>query len=419
VPHTCTFEHWRNLVLAAIVCFYLIMIVATLARDGAVGDDFVAYWSVGRISDEKGFSQIYELDNLAGIYSHELRELGYFFDLDVITYSVPYLPFFVLPFYFLSRIDLPYSFWIWNILNFLILFAYLVFFLQRIKPGKDTAINGLFLLVVGLISFPVFKNFHSGNVNVFLLVCAGEFIRHAVNKKPFLSGMWLGGLLLKPPLLILIIPIFLITRKWKVLKGFFVSFGIILFASIILAGFSGMTSLINLWIGYPGDTFSNTAPEYMINWRMVGFILDNQLNMSIGWAIIGLGIIFTLFALTFHKKHIMHFGTPTWVIAMLAVFSATIAISWHSHFYTAMVLIPFLIYASVHKLFPEKIIFLWGIVTPVVWFGTIIIGLFVYFFLKIFDTDFMFMVITLSGFAINLLVLYYTTIFNQDHVSIR
>jgi len=407
-----TFENWRNLVLAAIVCLYLINIIVTF-RHGAVGDDFVAYWSVGRISNEKGFSQIYEIENLQTIYSHELKDLGYLIDIEDITYSVPYLPFFVLPFHFLSRINLSYSFWIWNIFNYIILFVYLLFFLERIKPGNEPVFNSLPLLVTAFISYPVFKNLTSGNVNVFLLVCIGEFIRHAVNKKPVLSGLWLGGLLLKPPLLILILPIVLIMKKWQVLKGFSISSGTILLSSLFLAGFNGMMSLINLWIGYPGDTFSNTAPEIMINWRMVGFILDNQFNMSSGWVVVGLGIILTLFALFYHKKHILDFGSPSWMLAMLGVFSATIAITWHSHHYTAMILIPILIFASVHKMLPEKIVFLWGTITPVFWFGTLIIGLFDYLLINIGVVEYSFMVIAISGFVINLLILFSTVIYQN------
>ena len=47
-----------------------------------------------------------------------------------------------------------------------------------------------------LISYPVHINLYYGQVEVFLVICVGEFIRSAVNKKPILSGIWLGGLLL-------------------------------------------------------------------------------------------------------------------------------------------------------------------------------------------------------------------------------
>jgi len=402
-----TFENWRNLFLAAIVCFHLINIIA-FSRHGGVGDDFVAYWSVGRIIDENGFSQIYESDKMRDIYTHEIKEQGYIIDIDTITNVVGYLPVFVWPFQLLSRVDLPYSFWIWNIINSVILFGYLVFFLKSTESGIEASTRDMVLLTLVFISYPVIKNLTSGNVNVFLLICTGEFIRNAVNNKPFLSGIWLGGLLLKPVLLILIIPIFLIRRNWDVLKGFFVSSGTILLVSVFLAGFTGMKSLINLWTKYSSGSFSGTAPGLMINWRMIGFTLDDQFNLSIGWVITGLGIILTILAVYFLINHNPHFGSPSWVLSILGVFSATIAITWHAHYYMAMVLIPFLIYAQEYKLLPQKIIFLWAIVTPVVMFGMDIIGLFDYFITKIGIIEYKWMVVTFSGFIMNLVILYST-----------
>ena len=57
---------------------------------------------------------------------------------------------------------------------------------------------------------PVFLNFFFGQVNLWLLICAGEFFRAFLSAKPLKAGLFLGGWLLKPQLLILIIPFLLI-----------------------------------------------------------------------------------------------------------------------------------------------------------------------------------------------------------------
>ena len=119
-----------------------------------------------------------------------------------------------------------------------------------------------------LLSFPVIVSLTEGQVEVFLVVCMGEFIRYALNKKPLLSGIWLGGLLLKPQLLIIIIPILMIQKNWKVLMGFFASSGVIIGSSFILSGTKGMRSLIDLWIRFSAG-IATSSPERMINWRMV------------------------------------------------------------------------------------------------------------------------------------------------------
>ena len=82
------------------------------------------------------------------------------------------------------------------------------------------------------------------------------------------------------------------------------------------------------------------------------------------------------------------------------VFSATLAITWHSHYHMAMVLIPFLIYVSINKLLPQKITFLWVIVTPVITLGMLIVNLFVQLFEKIYFKNTL-SLIALSGLIVN------------------
>jgi len=401
-----TFEHWKNLILFAIICFYIGNFVISFGY-GAPGLDYLAFWSAGRIADEKGYSEIYNPNNLRSIQIQELKELGFLDKTDDLLFSpnpAPYFSFFILPFQLLSRVILINSFWIWTILNLIILIGYLVFFLQKTRRESCATIFGTNLLILVLISWPVFSNISNGQVNVFLLVCAGEFIRYAVSKKPFLSGLWLGGLLFKPQLLILIIPIFLIMRNWKVLYGFIVSSGIILMTSLLLSGFAGMKALINLWTKYSVGMASN-FPEGMINWRMVGVNVNTIMNTSLGWIITGLGMVLTILAVYFLIKHKPPYGSPQWVMAMLGVFSATLAITWHSHYHMAMVLIPFLVYASLFKLLSEKIIFLWVIVTPAVYFVMMIVDLLVIYFAKINFSNFPLKVAAFSGLILNLVIL--------------
>lgn len=403
------FKHidWKIPILVVIVCFNLILIIVWVVNGSfysIYGIDYLAYWSAGKIADQKGYSEIYDLNNLRSVQTQELESLGVLAKTDdslIPILPVPYFSFFILPFQILSKIDLVYGYWLWTILNLIILIGYLVFFMRRILPESGAIVNGLKLLIPILISNPVFYNSIIGQVNVLLLVCAGEFIRNAVRKKPILSGLWLGGLLVKPQLLILIIPIILIMRNWKVLMGFVASSGIILATSFILSGSAGIKALINLW-GRSSIGFAASYPEEMINWRMVGLNLDNLLNTSIGWVIIGLGMVLTILALFFLIKQNPPLGSPSWVITMLGVFSATLAITWHAHQHMAMVLIPFLVYASLNKLLPEKILFSWAIVTPVVWFVMAIGGVF---------ND---LLIAFSGFALNLVILFSTMKFSKN-----
>ena len=159
--------------------------------------------------------------------------------------------------------------------------------------------------------------------------------------------------------------------------GFFASPGIILAISLQLSGLTGMRAPINLWTNY-SDGVAPIVPEIMINWRMVGVNINNLLNTSLGWVITGLGTILTILAVSFLIKHIPSYGSSEWVMKLMGVFVAALAITWHAHYHMAMVLVPFMVYALVNKLVPDKWILFWGITTPVVFNGTLIIEL--YFF---------------------------------------
>ena len=363
----------------------------------AYGVDYLAFWSAGKIADQNGYSEIYDINNLRSVQMQEFNSLGLISRADTSslpTICVPYFAFFVLPFQILSKIDVVLGYWLWTMFNLILLIGYVIFFLRKIQPEfvlKEKRIN---LLIPILISYAVLSNFFSGQVSVFLLICTGEFIRNAIEKKPILSGLWLAGLLIKPQLLILIIPIIFVKRNWEILKGFFASAGIILATSFMMSGSYGTKALINLWFRY--STGSATVnPEAMINWRMIGYNLNFLSKTSLGWVITGPGIVMTILMLYFLIKKNSPHGSPSWMITMLGVFSATLSVTWHAHNHMAMVLIPFLVYASIYSLLPDNIIFLWATTTQVIWFGMIIIGA---------SANASVIAVAISGFALNLLI---------------
>ena len=397
-------DYSKNLILFAVFCFFIVFIIL-FVESGSVATDYFAYWSVGKIADQKGFSEIYDLEDLHISQLKALDELGVKKTDEILISPIPvsYLSFFLLPFKYLSRFELIYSYRIWTFLNLAVLIGYLVFFLGRINPGGRSKNIDLILIILMLVSSPVLFNITDGQVEVFLLVCAGEFIRYCVAKKPLISGIWLAGMLLKPQLLILVIPIFLIKRNWKLLGGFFVASGIILLASFSLSGFTGFTALVNLWIEQSGELLF-TFPEYMMNWRMVGVNINALMNTSFGWVIAGLGMVLTILAVYVLIRRNPPFGSPAWVMTMLGIFSATLAITWHAHAHMAMILIPFLMYASINKLLPNKLIFLWGITS----FGIHIIDLFVSYIMKINFSGYARIPVAFSALLINLAILFST-----------
>lgn len=395
--------NWKNWLVIAIIAFYLVLMGIWFNDKNSYMNDYMGFWSDGKIATEKGYSAIYDLNLLKEVQSREIDHLysGQHIDPSLfVAMPAPILSFFVLPFQLTSPLGLKTSFWLWTVLNAIALVAYLVFFLIRINPQKKQSSKFIHLIGLMLCAFPVLSNFSNGQVEVFLLICVGEFIRNALDQKPFLSGLWLGGLLLKPQIMILILPVLLILRYWRVFGGFLVSAGVILITSFCLSGLAGFESLLNLWAGYAGGIATN-SPEAMINWRMLGLQINSWTGTSFGWWVTGVGTLVTLAALYFLLKQNPAFGTPRWVLCMLGVFSATLAVTWHSHYHIALALLPLLLYAAAHDLLPENLTFVWAVATPLAWSAVVLAGI----ISRSNIGDYQGTVITLSGFLMNLMLL--------------
>ena len=84
---------------------------------------------------------------------------------------------------------------------------------------------------------------------------------------------------------------------------------------------NGFITLLTRW----GEGNAVTAPETMINWRMVGvYVSTLTKSTTVGWIITGLGIALTVSAVHFLLKRRLAYGSPEWVVTMLGVFSATL-----------------------------------------------------------------------------------------------
>jgi len=340
-------DAWRNLALAAVAFFYIanfIGLILNVGIENGLGGDFLAYWSAGKIARELGFSKIYDL-NILGQVQFQALEKSTISAGEFTPISVPYFSFFLLPFYFLSYINFHIGYWLWTIANFLILFFYLSFLMRHFSKNSKLSIYQKILLVSLLLSYPVYANIVNGQIEFMNLFFCGEFIRNAVNKKHVLSGIWLGGLLLKPQLLVLVFLSLLFLRNRNIILGFLISAAGIFTTSLALTNFNGLLELFGLWTG-KGQQASSFAPENMANWRMIGFNINNWTSSSFGWILTILGTLATLalWVILIKKKPVM--GSTLWVSSLFAIFAASLLISWHSHIHTSMILLPFLVFIA-------------------------------------------------------------------------
>jgi hypothetical protein len=346
-------EAWRRLGLVAIFTFYILNFLFVAANTKmwiSLGNDFLAFWSTGKIADEYGYDQVYDIEILTQVQNQILDpqdDPGLHFQ----PIPTPYFSLFIIPFQLLSKLNIKVAFFLWTIANLILFLAYLAFFIKSMARHLGGNNYPLLLGLSVIISYPVFINFFSGQIEVLLVICAGEMIRSAVAKKPAVAGAWLAGFLLKPQILILILPALLLMKNWKSITGFLLASAGILIPSLALSGFQGLISMISLWFNYVPGIASN-SPQAMANWRMLAININHWTNSSAGWVVAGIGMAATLIICIMLCRKNVNFGSKSWGIQWMGIFAASLAFTWHSHLHMMMALIPFILFCALN--FPEQ-----------------------------------------------------------------
>jgi hypothetical protein len=345
---------WQNLAIAATITFYLILMGSTFINQGICEKstmDYCAYWISGKIINQNGYADIYNLD-----IQKEFQQAYYSFSRipGASTFAMMYPPVFVVPFQFLSFLSPTLGYILWTSMNLIGFILYLSFFVK--KTGQNAS-SPRYLLMV-LISLPIFINFYEGQYNIWLAICAGEFIRAFLEEKPFKAGLWLGGWLVKPQILLLIIPFILFQRKFKTFWGFLASSVVVFLASLLLIGTKGLAFLFEtLQTSSQGGGVSN--PLGMMNWRMLGSQIALITSSTVGLIVTITGSLVTA-GITFYVLR-KKFGpkSPKMVVAILTVFAATLLVTYHAHFHTILILIPPMLYLLNHDQFNLRLFLFW------------------------------------------------------------
>ena len=367
-----------RLILAALITFYISYFIFDIVTGHlylGLGSDYLAFWSTGKVADEVGYGHIYDLSLLREFQAHERIKAGLEDRIGAAVQTVipvPYLPVFIIPFQLLSKLTVLPGFILWTVLNVVLLAWYLIKYQQRIQPLSNPIKSRYLLLAALTVSLPVFQNFYYGQLKVFTVIFLGEMILCSRQNQLFRSGLWLGGMLLFPHLLILILPYLLITRRWKTLAGFATSSAAIVLTSIALSGYSGLVEMARLILNYIPGVASNN-PQNMMNWRMVGVRLNDLLGEPYGWLFTVVGSLATVTYLTLNLQKKSDEGSDLWICQLAQVFAATLLITWHSHIHMAMCLLPFLLFCGINIGIKESTIYSWSLFPPVIYLSGIVI----------------------------------------------
>jgi hypothetical protein len=250
-----------------------------------------------------------------------------------------------------------------------------------------------------ILSVPVLSNLSLGQVNIWLGIFTGEFIRAFLSNKPTKAGIWLAGLLLKPQTLILILPFFLLQHSFKVLKGFAITTFIILLSSLILMGGTGIQNMKNILFEASGGGVSS-YPQIMMNWRMLGWHVSSLSNSTTGLIITTIGTLLTVSLIFLVLQKRIDHNSVDFLIMILGIFAATGMTTWHAHLQMSIILIPPMLYLLNNKYLSKKLFIIWIAFPILIKFAIQVLTLFIRMDDQIYQ-----LVEGLRGFIPNLIIL--------------
>ena len=253
------------------------------------GADFIAFYAAGRIADNEGAAQAYNL-NLQKKYQEGVvnREIE-------LQETFPYIhPPFVIP---LAQLATTTSYLIsfqrWALLMSVAFVASIPFLTALTKEHLPR--NQNLILAIGiLLFFPIFQSILLGQDNAIMFLGLSLLIWGVFQRRDWAAGLGLALCTIRPHFAIFLLLPFIFQRH-TVLKWFVLSaFALALF-SLFYTGFSGMKGFINiLAVSGSGEGF-RTNEENMIN--LIGLLrrlfpfLSSALIRTIGWIFYGLALL--------------------------------------------------------------------------------------------------------------------------------
>jgi len=228
-----------------------------------LGADYPTFYTAGRIYNEYAPGRIYDRPLEAALYQQVTH------DPDPAN-STPYAaaPFFILPFIFLSRLPYALSFVIWMLIAAALYVSGMRLAWTSTRHLPADAWKTALLVGVTFVPF-LLEGIAGGQVTGFAFFWLALAVFLEFRSQAFLGGLALSVCLYKPTLLLLIIPMLLFTRRWRMLLGFALGGVVLGTASVLLVGTQGCANYLGSLLFYTGQ--STAAETGLRTWKYIDF----------------------------------------------------------------------------------------------------------------------------------------------------
>ena len=225
------------LCIMAPACFFLVLQIKSgkyFYQDASV--DFVYLYGVGQIAYTHPASEVYN-------YDEQLKTFNSIVPLHHGVYGPsPYPPFVPQFFRLFAKLPFAKAYLLWIVITLVLYTAGTMLLLREFF--SDEPIKRWLILCLALSYYPFLRNtLVNGQMSAIAFFALVMAVIQERQGRLFLSGIALSVLLYKPPFLIFIVPMLLLTRRFKAFSGFVVGTGILVAIATLLGG-------ITIWPTY-------------------------------------------------------------------------------------------------------------------------------------------------------------------------
>jgi len=198
--------------------------------------DFIYFYGIGHITNEYPLARLYD-------YALQLKVFNGIYPITDGAYGPsPYPPFVALFFSLFAKLPLLPAYILWVFVSLALYIVGIGAVVKDIFPGERLKISLIISLALAFYPFSIctLKNGQLATIAVFSVGLAIFQERHS---RPFISGLALSLLAYKPTLLLFIVPMLLITRRFRALGGFIAGAAALALVAVAFGG-------VDIWIVY-------------------------------------------------------------------------------------------------------------------------------------------------------------------------
>ena len=219
------------------------------------GTDFPAFYNAGRILNEYSGKSLYDRELQRRLYLEVAPNAAIRRNLFFV-----YTPFFALVFAPLASLPYVPAFVCWILISIgLFMVGFWLAWTAASLPTEHR-LNG-FVLALAFLPFLTWCLF-TGQTSAFGFFWLALAIYLDRKGWLFASGCALAVLLYKPTLLILLVPMLIVTKRWRSLAGFCVTATGLGLVSLAMVGFSGLPAYLSMLASFSQDKASGKHPNW-------------------------------------------------------------------------------------------------------------------------------------------------------------